>query len=95
MEAITNNENSPALRAYSKGGSSAPQASAQPSELAATKVQLTDVNSLAVKASETGEDIRPEAVERGRALLADPNWPSDTVLEGLAQRLLNSEDFIS
>ena len=95
MEAITNNENSPALRAYSKGGSSAPQASAQPSELAATKVQLTDVNSLAVKASETGEDIRPEAVERGRALLADPNWPSDTVLEGLAQRLLNSEDFNS
>jgi hypothetical protein len=95
MEAITNNENSPALRAYSKGGSSAPQASAQPSELAATKVQLTDVNSLAVKASETGEDIRPEAIERGRALLADPNWPSDTVLEGLAQRLLNSEDFNS
>ncbi len=95
MEAITNNENTPALRAYSKGGTPAPQASAQPSELAATKVQLTDVNSLAVKASETGEDIRPEAVERGRALLADPNWPSDTVLEGLAQRLLNSEDFNS
>ena len=95
MEAITNNENTPALRAYSKGGSPASQASPQPSELAATKVQLTDVNSLAVKASETGEDIRPEAVERGRALLADPNWPSDTVLEGLAQRLLNSEDFNS
>ena len=95
MEAITNNENAPALRAYSKGGSPAPQASAEPSELAATKVRLTDVNSLAAKASETGDDIRPDAVERGRALLADPNWPNDTVLEGLAQKLLNSEDFNS
>ena len=95
MEAITNNENTPALRAYSKGGSHAPQASAQPSESAATKVRLTDVNSLVSRASEAGEDIRPDAVERGRALLADPNWPNDTVLEGLAQRLVNSEDFNS
>ena len=95
MEAITNNENAPALRAYSKGGSPAPKASAEPSELAATKVRLTDVNSIAAKASDAGEDIRPDAVERGRALLADPNWPNDTVLEGLAQKLLNSEDFKS
>ena len=69
MEAITNNENTPALRAYSKGGSHAPQASAQPSESAATKVRLTDVNSLASRASEAGEDIRPDAVEEEERFL--------------------------
>jgi hypothetical protein len=93
MEAITNNENAPALRAYSKAGSPAPQAAPEASEIVATKVRLTDVNSLATKAGEAGEDIRPDAVERGRALLADPNWPSDTALEGLAEKLLGSEDF--
>ena len=93
MEAISNSENSPILRAYSKAGSTAKQPETGSSEVAATKVQLTDVNSLANKASRTGDDIRPDAVERGRALLADPNWPSDTVLEGLADKLLSSEDF--
>ena len=93
MEAITNNENAPALRAYSKSGLPAPQATPGASELAATKVRLTDVNSLAAKAGDAGEDIRPDAVERGRALLADPNWPSNSALEGLAEKLLGSEDF--
>ena len=93
MEAITNNENAPALRAYSKAGSPIPKTSAKTSELAATEVRLTDVNSLASKASERGEDIRPDAVERGPALLADPNWPNDSVLEGLARKLLDNEDF--
>jgi 2,4-dienoyl-CoA reductase-like NADH-dependent reductase (Old Yellow Enzyme family) len=93
MEAISNSENSPILRAYSKAGSTAKQPEPGSSEVAATKVQLTDVNSLANKVSRTGDDIRPDAVERGRALLADPNWPNDTVLEGLADKLLSSEDF--
>ena len=61
-------------------------------ELAATEVRLTDVN-FASKASERGEDIRPDAVERGALLLADPNWPNDSVLEGLARKLLDNEDF--
>ena len=93
MEAITNNENAPALRAYSKASLPAPQATPGASELAATKVRLTDVDSLAAKAGDAGADIRPDAVERGRALLADPNWPNDSVLEGLAEKLLGSEDF--
>lgn len=93
MEAISNSENSPVLRAYSKAQSSVPQPTSSASELAATKVQLTDVGSLATKANNTGNDIRPEAIERGKALLADPNWPNDTILEGLAEKLLDTEDF--
>ena len=93
MEAVSNNENSPILRAYSKASPSVPQPAPSASELAATKVQLTDVGSLATKANNTGSDIRPEAIERGKALLADPNWPNDTILEGLAEKLLDTEDF--
>jgi hypothetical protein len=93
MEAINNNENAPALRAYSKAGPPAQKTSSGTLELASTKVRLTDINSLATKAGGAGQDIRSDAVERGRALLADPNWPNDSVLEGLAERLLNTEDF--
>jgi predicted transcriptional regulator len=93
MEAISNNENTPALRAYSKAKLPTPQLASGVSELAATKVHLTDVDSLASKVDQSGNDIRPEAIERGKALLADPNWPNDTILEGLAEKLLGTEDF--
>jgi hypothetical protein len=95
MEAISNNENTPALRAYSKANLPTPHLASGTPELAATKVHLTDLDSLASKANEAGSDIRPEAIERGKALLADPNWPNDTTLEGLAEKLLGTEDFTS
>lgn len=37
-------------------------------------------------------EIRPEVVERGRALAADPNYPSKEVLGHVAQQILNSPD---
>ena len=33
-------------------------------------------------------DVRPEAVERGKALATNPNYPSAEILEGVAKRLL-------
>tara|TARA_B100000959_G_scaffold136255_1_gene143200 strand:+ start:400 stop:687 length:288 start_codon:yes stop_codon:yes gene_type:complete len=57
--------------------------------------KLTDVSSLAAKAATSSPDIRPEVVERGKALVADPNWPGDNVLDGLAEKLLENEDFRS
>ena len=65
MEAITNNENTPALRAYS--GDHMLLRLQRTFRVGRDKVRLTDVNSLASRASEAGEDIRPDAVERGRA----------------------------
>jgi hypothetical protein len=93
MDAISNNENTPALRAYSKAKLATPQLTSGSSELAATTVHLTDIDSLATKANKVESDIRPEAIERGKALLADPNWPNDTILEGLAEKLMGTEDF--
>jgi hypothetical protein len=37
-------------------------------------------------------EIRPEVVERARALAADPNYPPPAVLREVAHQILNSPD---
>ena len=37
-------------------------------------------------------EIRPEVVERARALAADPNYPSRDVMRSVAQQILNAPD---
>ena len=37
-------------------------------------------------------EVRPEAVARARALLADPNYPSPQVLRKVAEQILASPD---
>ena len=54
---------------------------------------LTDLGKLAERVDSSSADIRPEVVERGKALLSDPNWPNDSILEGLAEKLIDNEDF--
>jgi len=61
----------------------------QPSEIST----LTDVGKLAERVDSSSATIRPEAVERGKALLSDPNWPNDKVLDELAGKLVDNEDF--
>jgi hypothetical protein len=38
------------------------------------------------------EEIRPDMVEKGRALAADPNYPPSSVIRSLAQAILQSPD---
>ena len=37
-------------------------------------------------------EIRPEVVERARALAADPNYPPRDVLKNVSAQILNSAD---
>ena len=92
MDAISNNEASRLCRTYRKSElhTSIAQDSAS---TAPSKVQLTDLSDLADRAANSGDEIRPEAVERAKALLSDPNWLNDDALEGLAEKLLSTEDF--
>jgi len=53
---------------------------------------LPDLNKLAIHASQAGEDIRMEAVERAQKLIDDPNWLSDYNIDGLADKLLDIEN---
>ena len=94
MEAISNNENGPVRRAYSRSGDTSDSVPAPASD-APTKTKLTDLGKIANRASQSGDDVRPEAIERAKSLLSDPNWPNDTAIEGLAEKLLSSGDFTS
>ena len=67
---------------------------ASPDSTKASSNQITDLYALAQKAA-SGPDVRADEVERGKRLVADPNYPSDALLEKLAEGLLNSDDFAS
>jgi hypothetical protein len=50
-------------------------------------------NSAALKAALQDQPaIRPEVVARGRALAADPSWPTPEVLRSVGSALLSSPD---
>lgn len=92
MDAISGNERNAFVRAYGKP-ESLPRSTVESKNVDSQKVNLTDLSELAQRASDSSTDVRPDAIERAQALLADPNWPSDADLEGLADKLLTTEDF--
>jgi len=94
MEAIGKNENGPVHRAYTRNGA-VPSKGTSTSSDSATKANLTDLSQIADQAIRAGDDVRPEAIERAKALLANPNWPNDAAIEGLAEKLLSTDDFAS
>jgi hypothetical protein len=50
-------------------------------------------NTAALKSALAAQpEIRPEVVARGRALAADPSWPSPDILRSVAGAILASED---
>ena len=60
-----------------------------------TASQGSSVSELAKRAAASGPDLRADEIERAKHLVADPNYPSDEILEELADRLLRSDDFRS
>ena len=54
--------------------------------------RMTDLSALAAKAA-SGPDLRADEIERGKRLVADPNYPSDEILDKLAEGLLRTDDF--
>ena len=94
MEAIGKNENGPLNRAYARHDAVPAKGTASATDTA-TKAKLTDISKIADQVSRAGDEVRPEAIERAKSLLADPNWPNNTVIEGLAEKLLSTDDFVS
>jgi len=68
-----------------------PRASRPATGGAADACEFTGAESLQQALAATPE-VRPEAVERGRALLATPGYPSREVLSGVAGRLASALD---
>ena len=94
MEAISGGENKGFVHAYGKHGTTN-IAHTSKSLDESTKINITDLTSLAQRADSSGVDIRPEAIKRAQELLSNPNWPNDSDLEGLSEKLLSTEDFTS
>tara|TARA_B100000212_G_scaffold342288_1_gene328652 strand:+ start:3745 stop:4026 length:282 start_codon:yes stop_codon:yes gene_type:complete len=93
MDPISGSNPNNIHRSY--GGSDvSPQASsAQPKNSEITKVSLTDLGELADRADQSGNDIRPEVVERAKTLLDDPNWLSDDNIDKMVGKIIQNEDF--
>lgn len=75
---------------------------AEPAEIVRPKVVLRNLegdkfsaeNSAALRVALTRHpEIRPEVVERGRALAADPAYPSAEILRRVSENIINSPDF--
>jgi hypothetical protein len=94
MEAISGGENNGFVHAYSKHCKTNSAHTPKPT-IESTKINLTDLSNLAQRVDQSGEDIRPEAIRRAQELLSNPNWPNDSDLEGLSEKLLFTEDFTS
>ncbi len=94
MEAITGSDNKSYVQAYGKHGQ-VPNVQASKSIDESTKTNLTDLSSLAQRAESSGSDIRPDAIKRAQELLSNPNWPNDSDLNGLSEKLLSTDDFSS
>lgn len=56
--------------------------------------QFSAENSAALRGALANQpEIRPEVVERGRALAADPSYPSPAILRQVSAAILRSPDF--
>lgn len=56
--------------------------------------QFSAENSAALRAALASQpEIRPEVVERGRALAADPAYPSPEIIRQVGAAILRSPDF--
>jgi len=68
-------------------------ASAAPAKSASEPDRLATSGAQALSAALHDQpEIRPEVVERGRALAADPNYPSAEILLDISRRILASPD---
>jgi hypothetical protein len=77
----------PATAVDLPSASGASRANIQPGD------RLSTAGSEFLKAKLASEpEIRPEVVERGRALAADPSYPSHEIISSLASKILQAPD---
>jgi hypothetical protein len=58
-----------------------------------SKVSLTNLSELSDRIEQSGDNIRPEIVERAKLLLDDPDWLSDENIDKMVGKIIQNEDF--
>ena len=56
------------------------------------KTNLANISEVSARISNSSPDVRSDAIERAKILLADPNWLSDENLDRLASKLSEVEE---
>lgn len=95
MDSISSNANPSASKIIRATERTVPKAKADAEPEALNSAKLLDFNGLAERVDSSGANVSMEAIERGKALISDPNWPNDSILDGLAKAILKEEDFDS
>lgn len=93
MDPISGSNPNSTNRTYSGSDVSLHGPSNQPKSTEVSKVSLPDIGELADRANNSANDIRPEAVERAKMLLDDPNWLSDSNIDKMVGKIIQNEDF--
>ncbi len=89
MDSISNNPARVAIPFQAKAARS--EAKVPSSSEAVESKETADVTSYLDQLSDM-KDVRPDAVKRGLALLENPNWPDDAILESVASGLISQFD---
>jgi hypothetical protein len=72
---------------------SVPPIPAKPTVRGSGSDQFSAANSAALRAALAAQpEIRPDVVVRGKALAADPSYPSPEILRSVGQAILRSPD---
>ena len=56
------------------------------------KTNLPNISEVSARISNSSPDVRSDAIERAKILLADPNWLSDENLDRLASKISEVEE---
>lgn len=92
MDPVSANDSKLPLRVYSAPSSPAHPAKSISGDESESLNSVVNPNELGMRAEQSGDDIRPEAIVRAQSLLNDPNWLNDEALESLADKLISSEE---
>tara|TARA_B100001093_G_scaffold369576_1_gene354540 strand:+ start:403 stop:684 length:282 start_codon:yes stop_codon:yes gene_type:complete len=92
MDPVSANDTNTPLRNYSFRGEAPILSTTDAGEKTESLSSEVNTNEIGIRADQSGEDIRPEAIARAQALMSDPNWLSDDALGALANKLISSEE---
>ena len=53
--------------------------------------KISNLSQLSIKAADSSDDVRPDVMDRARALLGDPNWLNNNNLDLLAGKIVDEE----
>tara|TARA_B100001093_G_scaffold487321_1_gene523474 strand:- start:1032 stop:1313 length:282 start_codon:yes stop_codon:yes gene_type:complete len=93
MDPISGNNSSNLHRTYGTSEVGSQGHTPIPKADESSKVSLTNLSELSDRVEQSGDNIRPDIVERAKLLLDDPGWLSDENIDKMVGKIIQNEDF--